>query len=186
MAETQHFMNAHQQIIEHVVSGTGVTGGDDAQYETLLGKFKQVMATVLQDVGVYSAITHTQTMRALFKTAMRKSLKASLKWLKACGTGKQEDKVQMGINYGMPTFWWGQPGVVSIGYTWYDKYSPGLEEVKRAILEGGSGDESTRVAELDLLYLSCQGELIQKLMRQHDFEKWDSVPEQHDEARPEF
>ena len=82
----------------------------------------------------------------------------------------------MSINYGMPTFWWGQPGVVSIGYAWYDKNSPGLGDFKNMILQGGSGDETTRVAELDLVYLSCQGDLIEKLIRDHDFEKWDSIP----------
>ena len=60
VAETQFFMQVHQKIIEAAVTGTGITGGGDALSETLLEKFKKVMATVLQDVGDYSAITHTQ------------------------------------------------------------------------------------------------------------------------------
>ena len=54
------------------------------------------------------------------------------------------------------------------------------------ILEGGSGDNSTRVAELDLLYLSCQGDLIEKLIKHHGFEEWESIPAQHDGDHPGF
>ena len=117
---------------------------------------------MLQDVGVYSAVTHAQTARALIRTTMRKSLKASLKWLKAYGIAQQEESVQMSINYGMPTFWWGQPGVISIGFAWYNKHSPSLEYFKKLLVGHGSGDDTVRVAELDLMYLTCQGGCINK------------------------
>ena len=48
------------------------------------------------------------------------------------------------------------------------------------IMGQGSGDTSSRGAELDLMYLSRQGELIQKLIRDHDFENWSDVPTQED------
>ena len=51
MAETRYFMKAHQQIIQNVVTGAGITGGGDAASEGLLEKFKKVMASAFQEVG---------------------------------------------------------------------------------------------------------------------------------------
>ena len=48
------------------------------------------------------------------------------------------------------------------------------------LVEHGSGDDTVRVAELDLMYLTCQGDLIKTLIKDHGFESWSSVPSQDD------
>ena len=66
MAGSRYSLQVRQQMIGSIVAGAGATGpGGMRDPLALLERSQEVIEAVLQDVGIYSAVTHSQSVWAL-------------------------------------------------------------------------------------------------------------------------
>ena len=109
---SRFFMEVHQQAVDRILAGAGAQGpGGIEEPLGLLGESQEVIEAVLQDVGVYSAVTHSQSAFATFKTTTWLPLMSSPKWLQK---GEQQDQNQLSVTIGTPPFGGGNPALFQL------------------------------------------------------------------------